>query len=798
MTRMLQRTFEHEFAAPPKRIWPLLANTARYNEATGMPRYVVEDHPQPDGTVRHVGHAAIAMPFGRLRMEWEEPPSEWVSGHWFSYQRYFSRGPAREVRTKVRFTETPDGGTHVRFTLWLKPSSWLSAKAIGSTFYKRAGDDFAKVCGQVEAWLAGQADSPYPAVDPAQEHNLRDQTIKAIEEVEASKYGHGLAQRLVEWMLNASETEIVRFRPLALARRWRVDPRHLVEACLQCVRSGLLELRWDLICPRCRGAKVTLDALDQPVVEPHCSSCNIAYDADFDRNIELTFRPAPQVREVADGEFCMLGPMTTPHVQIQLTVRSGASRIVTEALPAGHYRIRTLEPGPELDFHHDGASPLSLVLTPNDIMVPPTSGSRPLRVVNRGSAPRTLVIESRKWLRDTLTASQASTLSAFRDLFSKMSLRPGDEPPVSHLTLMFTDLSRSTALYERIGDGTAYGIVRRHFVFLADVMRAYDGTVVKTIGDAVMGAFTEPEQALKAALTLQRLMPAFNTYLAALGFSDPVLLKIGLHAGPCVAVTLNERLDYFGMTVNKAARLQNQCRGGDIVISEELAADSDVAAHLQALQPPPHQDVCALKGIDEPVPFHRIDAIVHMAVAPRASAEITAAVAMLHTTLTESGLAPDAIVSAELIALAAWAHSLSLRGRGDTFVHLDDIWPAVERLVAGAQPDSADPAGADGSPVAALRDRLQRYEAIVARERFAQLDGLVGDAATVEQIRQAFVTHAALEPSKHERLLGSQYLAIVIYDVLMRGLALRRQDEPPADPEAENMVGPTRRAANSA
>ena len=77
-------------------------------------------------------------------------------------------------------------------------------------------------------------------------------------------------------------------------------------------------------------------------------------------------------------------------------------------------------------------------------------------------------------------------------------------------------------------------------------MAAEAGAVVKTIGDAVMATFPTPDRALAAALQHARGHARIN---AERGNED-LLLKIGIHEGPCLAVILNDRQDYFGQTVN--------------------------------------------------------------------------------------------------------------------------------------------------------------------------------------------------------------------------------------------------------
>src|SRR5688500_5394123 len=115
-------------------------------------------------------------------------------------------------------------------------------------------------------------------------------------QLEESPYGHGHAGLLAREVAEGLEVDAERLRPLALARLWGVPERHAVEACLQATRLGLLELRWDLLCPRCRGAKAVSASLDQLPTGAHCGTCNIDYGRDFSRNVELTFRPAATIR----------------------------------------------------------------------------------------------------------------------------------------------------------------------------------------------------------------------------------------------------------------------------------------------------------------------------------------------------------------------------------------------------------------------------------------------------------------------------------------------------------------------
>src|SRR5205807_1297946 len=82
-----------------------------------------------------------------------------------------------------------------------------------------------------------------------------------------------LAARLVDTVEHGDELELAQLRPYALADRWGAPRRAVLEACLYGVRTGLLELRWSVLCPLCRGPVDQRPALrDLDVGDVHCES----------------------------------------------------------------------------------------------------------------------------------------------------------------------------------------------------------------------------------------------------------------------------------------------------------------------------------------------------------------------------------------------------------------------------------------------------------------------------------------------------------------------------------------------
>lgn len=601
MAKTEKRSWTWHVDGPAEAIWSVLADTARLNEASGIPRHQIEEIPQEDGSVLYLGRAKI----GPLNLAWREKPVNWVFGQWFEHCRYFSRGPLAMLCARLHVTPE-GGGCRVDYEIEVAPANLLGRLMLATGFFAGVERSYVKMVRDAAAFVGGERAAPFAFEAPAAGPEVRSRADRLVAEIEATPHGHGLARRLADLTLQAQEVDLWHIRPLSLARQWRSEPLAAIEACLQAVKTGLLELRWDLLCPRCRVSKAWVGTLDRLPKGAHCPSCNIDYDADFSKNVEAGFRPSPALRKLESGEYCLFGPMSTPHIKLQIQLDPGETRRVPATLAPGAYRLRTLEAGPECDVEHRGGGFPELIVAADKIVAGPPAPDAEIRLSNRSDRPRVAIVEDRSWIRDCLTADRLTALQAFRDLFSGDVLRPGDEVAIAQVTLMFTDLKGSTALYERIGDAAAYHLVRDHFAFLAAEVRESEGAIVKTIGDAVMAAFAEPAAAVKAALAIQSHVARFNAEHGGESGRGDIIIKLGLHKGPCIVVTLNERLDYFGGTVNLAARLQGRSEGGDIVLSAALLAEPEVKALLAGHRL--SEESAVIKGFAAPVPYYRIPA----------------------------------------------------------------------------------------------------------------------------------------------------------------------------------------------
>jgi class 3 adenylate cyclase len=324
------------------------------------------------------------------------------------------------------------------------------------------------------------------------------------------------------------------------------------------------------------------------------------FDANFDRQVEVTFRPNQAVRVLGENAlFCVGSPQHVPHINLAQSVAAGGSISLSTVLDEGPYILRSRLGDVRLRATSQGADQIEIHsqnLPREEILV---SLMPTLRLHNSDSAPLDFMLENGEWGNQAATAADVTSLQLFRDLFSNEALRAGEELSIGSVTLMFTDLRDSTRMYRQIGDAPAFGRVRQHFEILEQEIAKQGGAVIKTMGDAVMAVFRQP---LGALLAIQ----GAHAEITKTEGTPPLHLKVGIHSGPCIAVTLNERLDYFGSTVNAAARLPGLAEGGEIVLSDQTASDPQVSEWLEKSQLQHGKFEAMIKGFDQSFRLWRV------------------------------------------------------------------------------------------------------------------------------------------------------------------------------------------------
>jgi hypothetical protein len=404
---------ERHYDKPPEAIWPLISDTALINEVAGSTRYHFEEKLDAQGRV----HRLVSGRLGPLPTRWEETFGEWQDNRRIVQLRNVVQGPVR--RFYVAAELAPEGnGSHVVFTGEIECVGLLGMAVRYSGMIGLEGGRRVAAVDKMVRDLA----SPDRMPGESAADRITGGARRRLEELAAAlardPASHGLTSRLLEFLNRAPDVAMRGMRPLALAKRWRSGDDETIELFLAAQARGILSMGWDLLCPRCRGAKARATRLDELPTGTHCSSCNVDYRRNFTRNVELTFRPAPWLRQLPEGEYCMLGQSTTPHVMFQADVASQTSARFDLTLTQGAYRVRTVEADggeAEVEIGADGAIP-QIVAQGGEILLREPRTSDVVSISNNSNRPLWLVIEDRRWTADALTGERVIAMSAFRRL----------------------------------------------------------------------------------------------------------------------------------------------------------------------------------------------------------------------------------------------------------------------------------------------------------------------------------------------------------------------------------------------
>lgn len=379
---------------------------------------------------------------------------------------------------------------------------------------------------------------------------------------------------------DAPDRELCRVNALAFATKHRLDEDDVIAAFLHGARLGIFDMSWNILCPACGGvldSGATLKTVKQ--AEYRCVLCAMGCEPTLDEIVEVTFTISPRVRRIAahnpetlswsdyyrqifwssgvdlpDDETLAKWVKETTLDTLELL--RGEKGVLSLQLPEGYVIVfdPVLHMSQHIEVKGEPAREnrsLFFIMTKDhapDATVQMRPGPLKLTLENRSNKhtlPGVWVVSDKvhdlvSKRRPFLTAKRLLTNQTFRDIYRTDALDVDQRLKITSLTFLFTDLKGSTELYERVGDLVAYDLVRAHFGVLNEIVAAERGAVVKTIGDAVMATFPTPDRAMAAALKMREALKDLK---------GDLLLKIGIHEGPCLAVSLNDRQDYFGRTV---------------------------------------------------------------------------------------------------------------------------------------------------------------------------------------------------------------------------------------------------------
>jgi class 3 adenylate cyclase len=442
------------------------------------------------------------------------------------------------------------------------------------------------------------------------------------------------------------DAALFRVNPFTFATERGLDEGEAVDLFLHAAALGLFEMDWLLICPRCACAVESFAGLRAVLRRFRCPECRHEYEAAMDDFIAVYFNISPRVRAIRyhrpqtlepfDYMFAFKGvregrmPGGQPYVDsVRSALRGMAflepgstARFAFEAAPGAVAGVSSdVDAGFLLHIGTDPtATPQQVRLTylgtgyePDEAILAP--GPVALEVENPTTTRGILAVlqippgqeEELLDFAPYLTGKHLLTSQTFRSLFRSEVVGGAQGLAIRDIALLFTDIRGSTALYQRIGDLNAFQLVQQHFELLRETTVRHGGAIVKTIGDAVMAAYPDAARAVRAALDMRGAIERFNQTQP----ERPVSLKIGIHHGAAIAVTLNDELDYFGQTVNIASRVQEMADAAEIWITEDVWRYPGVQELLEPY--PAEQRTAEFRGIAQPMPVVRIGSTDHAA-----------------------------------------------------------------------------------------------------------------------------------------------------------------------------------------
>lgn len=442
--------------------------------------------------------------------------------------------------------------------------------------------------------------------------NIQERLLesKMTEIEQARSWSPRVISKFETLIRSGDDSSLYRINPLAFARDRAIAEPESIDLFLYAARSGLFEMSWDVVCPQSGMVLDSFGALRTLKTHYVCGLCDVSGETDLDDFIEVTFTVSPQLRRIPfhdpdslsvedyHWKLRFLNDARIPGQQIRFLDYLHAFVRGLSFLPSGSATTIRCELGPGalagVNIQTQAAFVVSVAGEPTTTptilrigydgqrfssslaAVPP--GPVIIETENRGTMRASLLLIN--WPPEVLAQASKPPLDfepymsggmllarqTFRRLFRSERVDEREGLGIRQVSLLFTDLKGSTAMYERLGDLNAYALVREHFALLGATVQEHSGAIVKTIGDAVMAVFSRPTDAVSAALDILGEIERYNSE-----HGDPsIILKIGAHCGPSIAVTLNDNLDYFGQTVNVAARVQSLADAGEICVSEAL------------------------------------------------------------------------------------------------------------------------------------------------------------------------------------------------------------------------------------
>ena len=515
-------------------LWPHLIDTSKMNQELGLP-------PRQEREVN--GETRVTTTTLGRKEEWIEKPWFWVHEKEIQQAREFIRGWMTSQRGVFKVEETE--GRKARIYVYFR---WGFPNLFNYLFYKM-------VPGLLDRMFAKFFDSRSKLI-----LTERNETTKTDVQIHAGKTAY---ETIRNYCLTENPLDLDRIHIKEVAGKFGLDLNDAVAACIRMVRDGEMSLSWDVICPHCRGARSEQKSISGLEAYGNCEPCGTSFTTDQEESVEVVFHVTPKLRTIEKVVFCAAEPAKKKHIKLYQGLAPAAAKNYNMHLPEGTYRLRRKnspeavylelsEFHPEKSFSWNGSGSTRVKLNTTFI----------LNLTNNSAERDYFTVEEAWWFSDRMLSGEALSNPLIREIFSEDHLKTGLKLNVGNQVILFTDIVGSTPFYKSAGDALALKYVQSHYVEVSELIRKHDGVVVKYIGDAIMAAFLDLEKAMECTLEIHKL---FNGKRS----DTPIQLRASFHEGKVLCANMNVGLDYFGNTVNQAAKIQKHAEALEIAVTKE-------------------------------------------------------------------------------------------------------------------------------------------------------------------------------------------------------------------------------------
>lgn len=572
--KLWEQSWEWDLESKPDELWPHVSNTDRLNRAAGLHAVEYRTEKNPDGGLRQFCSFRLAG----MTIEWEEHPFEWIEGQRMAVLREFATGPFQWFVSVVELTPNAQGGTRLRHQVRIQPRNAFGYLVASIEAGWKGGRAIDRIYRRIDRSL--QRESSSTLLDPFEAPpNIPRNAQRRIRERVERMLEHGIAVdvagQLETFLHNATPQAAARIRPLELADQLDLPTEEVLNACLVAAHCGLLKLRWDILCPACRAPATSTSLLSEIGNHTNCEACDADFQSDIESAIELVFQAHPEVREVDNGQYCIGGPGHSPHVVSQLRLPPGERIEANIPVSVGDYLVRGTRIGNAQLIQvrpHSAPSGMDMKLSQlgsSHHVQTVRTGQMTLALTNDHPNSEVIRVERTICRSSVVTATVASALPKFRELFPDQVFDRDTPVASDELTLMAVRVASAETLYETQSDADAYRLIQHCLETAERCIAAGQGAVIKSVGETLLASFHDSSHAVAAAHATSQSIQAPNDH-------HPLTVACAIHRGPLLVTNQNGRLDYFGTTVRQVMSLGQQFDDG-IVMTDTVFTDSVVA-----------------------------------------------------------------------------------------------------------------------------------------------------------------------------------------------------------------------------